>query len=159
MKDVYNFKKHHFPKDPWTKNIWSKDIPPFKSLLVWRCMLNKLATDKNLSSRGCQQPSRCSLCLKNVESSFHLFFKCVYAQNIWNWLASSINYTLQFQSKEEIWSLCNRSWSPQCKVMITAALFNLFNNKQIYLRSSISKIISSTSVLGNNTKVVASLNF
>lgn len=124
-------------------------------------MLNKLAIDENLSSRGCQHSSRCFLCLKKGESSFHLFFECVYAQNIRNWLTSSINCTLQFQSKEEIWSLCNKSWSPQCKVMITAALFNLFNKKQIHLRSSISKIISSTYVSGNNKRLLnllASLN-
>ena len=168
MRDAYNYKKHHFPIVSWAKLIWSKDIPPSKSLLVWRCMLNKLPTDDNLITRGCHLPSICSLCFNHSESSFHLFFECSYAQKIWRWLASTINFNFQFQSIEEIWSLCNRAWSPQCKTVITAALVNLLNaiwyvrnhsrfrDKHIHWRSSISLIISSTSMSGNNTKAAAS---
>lgn len=79
MKDAYAFKKHVFPKILWAKHIWSKDIPPSKSLFVWRLMLNKLPKDDNLDSRGCQIPSMCSMCMNQVETSFHLFFDCPYA--------------------------------------------------------------------------------
>lgn len=27
LKEAYNFKKNNFPKLPWAKIIWSKDIP------------------------------------------------------------------------------------------------------------------------------------
>jgi len=168
LKDAYIFKKHHSPEVHWAKFIWCKDIPPSKSLLVWRCMLDKLPTDENLISRGCHLPSICSLCFKHCESSFHIFFECTYAQKLWHWLASTLNCNLHFQTKEDIWSLCNRSWSPQCKIVITAALVNLLNviwyarnqsrfkDKIIHWRSSISSIISATSLSGNNTKAAAS---
>jgi len=52
QKDAYEFKKQHFPKIHWAKKIWSKDIPPSKSLLVWRMMLYKLPTDEVLTSKG-----------------------------------------------------------------------------------------------------------
>jgi hypothetical protein len=60
-KEAYEFKKHHFPKLHWTKHVWFIDIPPSKSLMVWRLMLDKLPIDDNLSSRGCHLPSMCSL--------------------------------------------------------------------------------------------------
>jgi len=112
LKEAYDFKKHHFPKVSWAKVIWSKDIPPSKSLLVWRLMLNKISTDDNLALRGCCRPSMCSLCCKFHESSFHQFFECYYAARIWNWFACIINMRLVFETVEEIWSLCNRPWNP-----------------------------------------------
>lgn len=74
LRNAFVFKKTHFPKIPWTKIIWSKDFPPSKSLRVWRLILGKLPTDENLSPRGCQLPSMCSLCGNQTETSFHLFF-------------------------------------------------------------------------------------
>lgn len=126
-KDAYLFKRHVATKIPQAKCIWSIDIPPSKSLLVWRFILNKLPTDENLSERGCHIPSMCSLCTKQVETSFHLFLECPYVVHIWCWFAYIINMPLQFLTKEDIWSLCNRNWNAQCKVVITAALVNIFN--------------------------------
>jgi transposase len=38
----------------WAKLIWNPDIPPWKSLLVWRLMHQKMpTTDENLMIRGC----------------------------------------------------------------------------------------------------------
>jgi hypothetical protein len=74
FKEAYNFKMQQFQELHWAKTIWSLDIQPSKSLLVWRLMHNKIPTDENLMLRGCAIPSICSLCSKKVESSFHLFF-------------------------------------------------------------------------------------
>jgi hypothetical protein len=74
LKDAYNFKLQQIQDLHWAKSIWSPDIQPSKSLLVWRLMHNKVPTDDNLLLRGCALPSMCSLCCKHVESSFHLFF-------------------------------------------------------------------------------------
>lgn len=74
LKEAFEFKRHHLPKLNWTKLIWSKDIPPPKSLLAWRLMHDKLPTDENFALRGCSIPSMCSLCMASLESSFHLFF-------------------------------------------------------------------------------------
>jgi len=72
-------------------------------------MLDKMPTDENLTSRGCHMPSMCSLCHENEENTFHLFFLCPYVIQIWNWFAHSLNCTLQFQSKEDIWSVCKKA--------------------------------------------------
>lgn len=69
---------------------------------------------------------------------------------------------------EDIWSVCNMAWKPQCKLVITAALINIinsiwyarnqgrFSNKSVPCRSSLSNIIASTFLIGNLSKVVAS---
>jgi len=108
LKDAYEYKRHHPPKTLWAKSIWSKDIPPEKSLLAWRIMHDKVPTDDNLMSRGCLIPSMCSLCLSNNESTFHLFFQCPYTINIWKWFASVLNLNLHFQTIDDIWSLCHK---------------------------------------------------
>jgi hypothetical protein len=72
------------PQPHWTKFVWSKDIPPSKSLVAWRLMHNKFPTDENLSSRGCHLPSICNMCCHNSKSTFHLFFDCPYAIQLWN---------------------------------------------------------------------------
>ena len=168
MKDAFEFKQKHFLKKHWAKLMWSKDFPPSKSLMVWRLMMNKLPTDENLITRGCNIPSMCSLCNKQVENSFHLFFEFPYSINIWCWFASILNLNLQFQSIDDIWSICERAWNPQCKTVIIAAMINIinciwfaknqirFNNQKIHWKSSVSLIIANTTFIGNYTSAVAS---
>ncbi|PNY07582.1 ribonuclease H, partial [Trifolium pratense] len=83
LKDAYNFKRNHFPVLSWAKVIWCIDVPPSRSLLVWRIMLDKLPTDD----------------------------KCEFAFGLWRWLATSLNLVLQFQSMEDIWNLCDKARS------------------------------------------------
>jgi hypothetical protein len=110
----------------------------------------------------------CSLCRRHEESIFHIFFECSYASNLWNWFSAAINRRLFFQNVEDIWSVCNMSWNPQCKLVITAALINIINSiwyarnqgrfskKTVPWRSSLSNVIASTCLSGNLSKVVAS---
>jgi hypothetical protein len=51
-KDAFKFKSQNHPQLQWAKAIWSLDIPPSNSLVVWRFMLGKLPTDDNLMLRG-----------------------------------------------------------------------------------------------------------
>ncbi|KAK2364421.1 hypothetical protein QL285_089294 [Trifolium repens] len=163
LKQAYIFKCQQVQDLHWAKQIWNVAIPPSKSLMVWRLMHDKMPTDEKLMERGCVIPSMCNLCNNHVESSFHLFFECPYAIRLWSWLAGCLNVTLQFQSKEDIWKLCDWNWSPQCKVTITAAIINLlntlwhvrnkarFDNTLLSWQSAISLIISNTALSGNNT--------
>ncbi|MCI15117.1 ribonuclease H protein, partial [Trifolium medium] len=48
LKIAYDFKRHHFPKMDWAKSIWCREIPPSRSLLAWRVMLDKVPTDDKL---------------------------------------------------------------------------------------------------------------
>ena len=165
LKEAYCFKKSRAPKLPWAKIIWFVDFPPSNSLLVWRFMHGKLSTDENLDTRGCQLPSMCSLCCNALETSNHLFVECSYALHLWSWFASTVNRTVNVQTKEKIW---NGTWNPQCKTVLTATIINILNairfarnqnrfqNKAIHWKSSISSIISNTALSGNHTKYVAS---
>lgn len=163
LKDVYTFKKTPGTKKHWASTIWCKDIPPSKSLLAWRLMHDKVPTDEKLMERGCNLPSMCSLCSMHSETSFHLFFECNFAFNLWCWLASVLDTNLHFQSMEDIWTLCDRSWSQQCKVVVLAAIINImstiwfarkqfrFQGKPFNWRIAINNIIVAVSLTGNNT--------
>ncbi|CAJ2628350.1 unnamed protein product [Trifolium pratense] len=168
MNDAYCFKMQPLQDLHWAKVIWSPDIPPSKSILAWRLMHNKVPTDENLKSRGCYLPSMCNLCCKSEESSFHIFFECEFAVNIWSWFASCLDMVMHFTSMEDMWKICDMNWSPQCKTVITSALVNLlssiwtarnharFNDKHTNWRSSISLIVANTSLSGNHSTKTSS---
>ena len=135
--------------------------------MVWRLMMGKLPTGENLKHRGCNLPSMCSLCCKTEESSFHLFFECIYAVNIWCWLASLLNMSSQFQSMEDIWNLYNRFSNLQCKLVINSATINILNSiwydrnqrrfkdKLIHWKSSISNILANVSLARNISTTIS----
>ncbi|CAJ2642122.1 unnamed protein product [Trifolium pratense] len=163
MKDAYDFKRLHFPVKAWAKTIWCKEVPPSKSLLVWRLMQDKIPTDDKLVERGYSLPSICSLCHICSESTFHLFFECNFAVNLWRWLAYILGKALHFQSLEDIWKFCDSSWTPQCKVAIKSAVINImsaiwfarnnarFNNKPTHWKAAVNWIQSNVSLVGNKT--------
>lgn len=59
-------------------------------------MQDKMPTNEKLMEMDCYLPPMCSLCNKSSESSFHLFFKCIYAFKILCWFASILNLTFTF---------------------------------------------------------------
>ncbi|GAU38423.1 hypothetical protein TSUD_396030 [Trifolium subterraneum] len=140
LKEAYFFKLQQFQDLHWAKSIWSSDIPPSKSILAWRLMHDKVPTDENLKLRV----------------------------KIWSWFANSLDLVLQFTSMDDMWKICDLSWSPQCKIVVIAALINLlntiwfarnqarFNNKIITWQSAISMITASTVMTGNNTSKTSS---
>lgn len=79
FKDEFLHKSPHGQASHWANTIWSVDIPPSKSLTAWRLMHGKLPTDENLMTRCCSILSICNNCLIHSESSFHLFFECLFA--------------------------------------------------------------------------------
>lgn len=163
MRDSYTFKNQPVNTHNWAKLIWSKDIPPSKSILTWRLIHDKVPTNEKLQQRGCQLPSMCSLCGTHVETSFHLFFECCFAFKIWCWFASVLDSPLHFQSIHDIWSVCDRGWSPQCKVVIQATIVNIistiwyninqrrFHNRSPHWQLAINNIINAVNLSGNYT--------
>ncbi|KAK2388551.1 hypothetical protein QL285_062226 [Trifolium repens] len=168
LRDAYLFKSHAVQDLPWATLIWSNDIPPSRSLLVWRLMHGKVPTDENLQTRGCNGPSMCSLCSRAAESSFHLFFECDIAVMLWRWLVGCLDRTIQFYHIEDMWSLCDGAWASQSKLTIVAAIINLlnivwmarnqarFHHRLISWRQAISLLITNTMLTGNNTSKVSS---
>jgi len=105
FKEAFLFKYGTGQNINWAKTLWRPDIPPSKSLHVWRLMHNKIPTYDNLMSKGVQLPSISSSCSCNWESSLHMFFECPYAMKLWNWLFSIINFSMQFNTTSDFWLL------------------------------------------------------
>jgi len=169
--DILNLKVAYVHCSPatnnvsWGKLIWNISISPFKSLLFWRLLHNKLPTDENLMLGGMVIPSCCSLCYKKEENTNHLFFDCDYASNIWRWMASSIGlFNNQIFSLQEVLQILNFQRSPQCKILVLSVVINSvnaiwyarnqkrFNYSNIHWRSPIAKIASEASLSGNTTR-------
>lgn len=163
LKEAFLHKTASDQKLNWAKIIWSVDIPPSKSLVSWRIMHDRMPTDEKLMEKGCNIVSICNNCLIHTESTLHLFSQCRYAVAIWSWLASILSIPLHLNNISDIWKLCDRKWTPQCKVAITSCLNNIlstiwyvrnqnrFHNKKINWKSAINIIISNTSLSGNKT--------
>jgi len=96
FKEAYQFHCKAGQNISWAKSIWNIAIPPSKSFMVWRTLHNKLPTDENLSLRGFQLPSMCSLCYLHQENTAHMFLDCKFAKEIWNWLASVVKVQCDF---------------------------------------------------------------
>jgi len=170
LKEAFKFKYGPGQNIQWAKEAWCADIPPSKSLMTWRLIHNKLPTDDNLTLRGCNFPSMCSSCQSSSENAFHLFFECSFAVQLWNWLASILNMHLNFNSPQDIWSILNHGWTPQCRIVIKACIINLINviwyrrnqirfqDKVISRNTAINTIISKASLSGNLTKKTSAVN-
>jgi len=168
FKEAYLFKSRHTQKIHWAKTIWSKDIPPSKSLIAWRIMQDKMLTDEKLREKGCNLPSICNLCLRHEETTLNLFFDCSFAIRMWTWLSATINLNLHFNNVEDIWRPCDRRWIPRCKIVIKVTIVNTlatiwfvrnqarFNNKLIQWKSAINFVSSSVTLTGNNTNLTSS---
>lgn len=126
LKDAYMFLFLAGNSLSCFKSIWKSCIPPSKSMLLWRLMHNKVATDENLRIRGCTVVSICSLCNTAVESSQHLFFDCAFATEIWNWLAYFLELKLNHSSLNSILSICFGTYSKQASHVLLAVVTYVF---------------------------------
>lgn len=168
FKDAYLYHFTPGQNSVWASMVWNQNIPPSKSLMIWRCLHNKLPTDDILLTRGCHLPSMCNLCNSNEETFQHLFFECRFAKDIWNWLGSKINAQCNLSSLIEALDLCNRHNSPLCKLVVLAAVVYCFNtiwycrnqkrflNKNILLNSALNLILTGSALVGNNSNLHAS---
>jgi hypothetical protein len=167
FKDSFSFHCNTGQNIGWTKFVWNLSIPPSKSFVIWRCLHSKILTDDNLSLRGCNLPSMCSLCEKHLESSKHLFLECRFAKNIWSWLAAVLNVNFAFMDFSDIFKLCSASWSPLCKLVISAAIVNCFYfiwyarnqsrfaDKKLQYSTAINLVIAAVSLSGNHSTLRA----
>jgi len=67
------------------KLIWTSSIPLAKTLVLWEVLHQRLFVDKDIQVRGFSLRSMCSLCKKEEESLFHLFFDCSITSQVWNY--------------------------------------------------------------------------
>jgi len=57
----------------WGKFIWSSNIPPSKTLVLWKVFHGWLPTDQHIQNKGLHIYSMCMLCEKHEESIHHFF--------------------------------------------------------------------------------------
>ncbi|KAL4585017.1 hypothetical protein LXL04_009630 [Taraxacum kok-saghyz] len=68
---------------------WMKWIPLKINCFVWRLRMNRIPLSNNLVHRGIGIASQtCKLCLLEEESVDHVFFRCEFACDVWNWLCN-----------------------------------------------------------------------
>jgi hypothetical protein len=74
FKQAFEFKYGTGQNIKWAKSLWCPEIPPSKSLLVWRIMHRKIPIDDKLLHRGVQLPSICvRLVILHANPSFIYF--------------------------------------------------------------------------------------
>jgi len=126
-KQALSFLRLAAPLFAWVDLIWSTCIPPSHSFIFWRLMHGKMPTDENLNVRGCVVVSTCSLCLKNYETSEHLFLSCPFAVSLWNWIGGKLNSTINHSSVLSLLSCIPVSCSSHVSDIFVAAVMHTFH--------------------------------
>lgn len=68
----------------WYKGIWFSEITPIFFFLIWVAIHNRLATGNRILRWNPQAISTaCWLCKSVTESRDHLFFECLYSEEVW----------------------------------------------------------------------------
>ncbi|KAK3188083.1 hypothetical protein Dsin_027644 [Dipteronia sinensis] len=75
-KSAYSRMNCDSPQVSWWRDVWCCFIPPSRSALTWRLLLNRLPTEDRMCRAGLHLASRCSVCEVSSESSDHLFLLC-----------------------------------------------------------------------------------
>lgn len=84
------------------------------ALFSWKLILDKLPTDEKTIVRGFHLPSKCSLCLKEDKTLYHLFFSCSCACNVWNWLWQMLGYNSLIACLNDCFLVMNITASAKC---------------------------------------------
>lgn len=66
----------------WYKAIWKVNIPSKIICFMWLCLIDGVFTGANYRRMGGIGPLACSLCLRDEETTSHLFVHCEVSQSI-----------------------------------------------------------------------------
>jgi hypothetical protein len=89
---------------PWAEHIWCPAVPPSHSFIFWRLHNGKMPTEENLRAQGCIVVSIFTLCLSADESLDHLFLRCPFALNLWNWTSGKLHCFIDCTSVDTLLS-------------------------------------------------------
>jgi len=68
--------------------IWKAWAPPKCKFFTWLLLQNRLWTAARLQARGWENNYFCAFCVRNLETTHHLFFECPFARSVWQLAAS-----------------------------------------------------------------------
>ncbi|KAH6776357.1 hypothetical protein C2S52_013918 [Perilla frutescens var. hirtella] len=99
--------RSHFAEVQWGNWIWHRLIPVRRSITYWRAILGRLPTMEKCRRIGFIGPLFCSLCRKEEESLYHVFYGCSVVRQAWQWLFGLFNIEDQsFSSFNELFMFC-----------------------------------------------------
>lgn len=114
VKDIYNAMTACLPagSDPiYPHSLWKVTCPLKMILFSWLVFSNKNLSWEVLQKKGWNGPSKCSMCLSDLESNVHMFFQCASTLQIWYALSLSFCFPHRvFASVQEGYTW----WSGQC---------------------------------------------
>jgi hypothetical protein len=67
--------------------IWKTKAPPKCKFFTWFLLQNRIWTAARLQARQWPNEYFCQLCIRNLETAFHLFVECPVVRSIWERLA------------------------------------------------------------------------
>jgi len=76
------------------RQIWKEGVPSKVRAFVWKALLDRIPTRRNLEIRNCLPPgigSNCVGCTTFTGTTSHLFLHCDLTQNVWLTLMSRLD--------------------------------------------------------------------
>ncbi|XP_058740923.1 uncharacterized protein LOC131613253 [Vicia villosa] len=155
------------PQKSEPNSIWNPTIPPSNSTLIWRIFHYKMHTNTNLALMGvitfllCVAFTKIRLKLTSISLLSFLY-------RLWNWLQNTINQSIDFSSFTSTLKVSNRSWSPQCSLVICVVVIATlktvwqsrnvlrFQNKTNSISTAITNIVGLVSLTDNATNLTTS---
>lgn len=67
----------------WKRLVCNSKSRPKSTFILWLAVQDRLATKTRLFKWNITTDATCSLCQQHSEDIQHLFFKCVYSEEIW----------------------------------------------------------------------------
>jgi hypothetical protein len=82
---------------PFAPLIWKLGAMPRCHFFAWLFVQNRLMTANRLLTREWPNGYICPLCMRNLETSLHLFIDCLHSRWIWKRVAAYLRITQHIQ--------------------------------------------------------------
>ncbi|KAI4382455.1 hypothetical protein MLD38_008418 [Melastoma candidum] len=102
IKEAWDILRPKKQKMSWSTWIWSKDIPPRCSFLVWLVAKGRIRTAQFWHQKGLWDNADCIFCQHEIESRDHLFFQCEFVRKIWEYLGGMLHYNFISTTWEDL---------------------------------------------------------
>ncbi|GJS50259.1 RNA-directed DNA polymerase, eukaryota, reverse transcriptase zinc-binding domain protein [Tanacetum coccineum] len=84
VKEAWKVLRDDVPKVMWYKHFWFSQCIPRHSFILWMALKGRLKTHDRISRWFNGDNMVCPFCKSCKDSHSHLFFRCGFAQGVWN---------------------------------------------------------------------------